>query len=77
MVGWLGGTLVGRGGGRESKQPVAVRWQGPNSDTRPGTAAVQYNLTNTNGRETKTDNRPPLTAAEVLVFLCGKHFKTL
>ena len=41
--GWVGGwvPLVGRGG-RESKQPVAVRWQGPNSDTQPGTAAVQF-----------------------------------
>ena len=74
MVGWLGGPLVGRGG-RESKQPVAVRWQGPNSDTQPAGTAVQYKLTNTNGRETKTDNRPPLTAAEVLVFLCGNTLK--
>ena len=76
MVGWLGGPLVGRGG-RESKQPVAVRWQGPNSDTQPAGTAVQYKLTNTNGRETKSANCPPLTAAAVLVFLCGKHFKTL
>ena len=77
MVGWVVGCYWWGEEGEKASSQWQWRWQGPNSDTQPAGTAVQYKLTNTNGRETKSANCPPLTAAAVLVFLCGKHFKTL
>ena len=74
MVGWLGATGGER---RERKQAASGSGGGRDQTATHSRGLLRYNLTNTNGRETKSDHRPPLAAAEVLVFLCGKHFKTL
>ena len=75
----VNGWVVGCHWWGEEGEKASSQWQcgGRDQTATHSRGLLRYNLTNTNGRETKSDNRPPLAAAEVLVFLCGKHFKTL